>query len=227
MAVEGLIQPVDAVGEFFAPRQKVHAQHTVCCQARFAVQVKRQRVEPSRAGFVIEAIDQDQVIFLLGLDDEIRAIGVMHPDALRILRQLEKLPRDGFDLRFDFHHGELGLGPVAPEELGERCRAQANQQHAARPIVGAQEQGHHHFFGVVKLQRKRPRDAHRALHPVGAEMQVTHAGRFAGIDVHAGLRARSELDLGAEFHHAVGGYFEISRCRVGITEHPYEQNLPP
>ncbi len=164
---------------------------------------------------------------MLGLDDEIRAIGVMHPDALRILRQLEKLPRDGFDLRFDFHHGELGLGPVAPEELGERCRAQANQQHAARPIVGAQEQGQHHLLGVVKLQRIGARDAHGALHPVRAEMQVTHAGRFAGIDVHAGLPAGSELDLGAELDHAVGGYLEIGGRCVRIAEHPHEQDLPP
>jgi len=54
------------------------------------------------------------------------------------------------------------------------------------PAVGgkavAQQQAGHHLAGVGELKGMGLADAHRALDPVGAEVQVAHAGGFGDFD---------------------------------------------
>jgi hypothetical protein len=68
------------------------------------------------------------------------------------------------------------------DELGQRAGAQADQQHPGRPRRGAQQQPGHHLAGVFELEGVGLAQAHRALHPVGAEVQVADAGFFADVD---------------------------------------------
>ena len=83
----------------------------------------------------------------------------------------------------DFDDMQPRVRQPAIEEFGERAGAESDQQHCARPQrpVLPQQAGEH-LARVFELERVGLAYAHRALNPVGAEMQTAHAGFFADVE---------------------------------------------
>jgi hypothetical protein len=105
-----------------------------------------------------------------------------HAQPQGVIGQLEVQAGDDLDLRVDLNDGDAGVRQLVVDELGQRPGAEADQQHVARPGRVAQQQAGHHLAGVGQFQGVGALDAHRALDPFGAEMQVAHAGLFADFD---------------------------------------------
>ena len=163
-------------------------------QPRAAIPVERQRVEPADAALRIEAVDQDEVEFAVGLRDEIVTVADFDRDAARVAGQLEELHGGVDDRRIDLDDRQRRARPVPIEEFRQRRGAKANQQHGLRPPRrGPQQQRHHHVARVLELERPGSGDAHGALDPRRAEMQVADARLLAHLDGRGRAPMREEV----------------------------------
>ncbi|KAF4533583.1 hypothetical protein B566_EDAN005630 [Ephemera danica] len=191
--VEGAADALGADGEALGPAEQVNAVDALAAQSGPACLMEGQGVEGSRSGIRVESVDQDVVEQPVAAQHVIGPVGNDYVEALRVVRQLEKLAGDELDLRVDLHGGDTAGGQVAVNELGQRPGAEPDQQGAAWPGGrAAHEQAGHHVAGVSQLKRPWPGDTHGTLDPVGAKVQVTHTGFFANIDGVAWRRGASE-----------------------------------
>ena len=106
------------------------------------------------------------------------------------------MPAGGDDLRVELDRDGLHLEALRAEAR-DRRRAEA-ELHGAQPSrrgVLAGEQPHHHAAHVLELDDEGVADAHGALDPRRAQVQVADAARFRDRDL--GQRGRERLRHGA------------------------------
>src|SRR3989338_2470291 len=147
-----------------------------------------QCLQRSRTRLIVEAIHQDQVeFFAIVVQHVFRAVANDQTDALRVFRQLEKLPCGGDHGGLDLYHGEMHKRIMAIQKFDQRSRAETDQQHF--PWWVAQQQTRQHFARIFQLKIPWPRNAHRALYPLRAEVQSAHAGFFTDVDGYGHISA--------------------------------------
>lgn len=200
--------------------EQVDRHDAVRRERRRARAVERRRVEHRAAGGGVVEIDLQRVDGpgIGRVLDPGHRIHLKHRQPLVVRRQLEHACADRDDFRVQFDRGHPRFREFAVAELGQRGAAQAELGQVARRVE--EQHPRHHLLRVFEFQPVRLAQPHRALYPLGVEMQVAHAfqfgNRYRGV---ARLARRPCLAVAAGAVGAVGiGFNGFSADQHGDGE---------
>ena len=158
--------------------EQVDRHDAARCQTGAARAVELGRVEhrAARGGVVQIALQYVERFEVGRIVDEVERVHFQHAQARIVRRQLEHRFAHGDHGGIELDGGDGGVGEGAVAALRQRGTAQAQLSDRARRLDV--QHPRHHLLRVFKFRPVRLADAHRALHPFRAEVQVAHAILF-------------------------------------------------
>ena len=183
LAVEGVGEAFGLGLEAAQFAKHVDGYQAFRAQAGAAGGVKRLLGQGAGPGVAVKTIHHDEIPrAVVAAVHELGPIGNHHFKAFILGGQAEILVGDHVHLGGDFHHGAACFRQVPVDITAQGAGAQADQQDAAGPGGRAQQQAGQQFAGVFEDEGVGLADAHGALDPVGAKVQVADASVFADVD---------------------------------------------
>jgi len=173
--VESVAHGLEVLGVAGVVAEQVDRHDAVLAEAVTAGFVKLRRVEHGAARGGVVQVDLQRIdgAVALVVVDEVIGVHFQQRQATVFRRQLEHAVADRDHRWVQFDRRDVRLGKLAIAELGQRRRAQAQLHDVLRRLV--EQHPAHHLLRVFELDPVGLADAHGALHPFGAEVQVAHA----------------------------------------------------